>query len=255
MQGRDGLKVCYTGNRQHDPGALKENPMSWLEELKGDPLPWLLEADDPGARYLALRDLLDRAPDDPELAAARKAAHGEGPLAAILKEMNEEGYWVQPGPGYSPKYRSTVWSVILLAQLGGSAAADGRIRRACDYVLDHALLPDGRFTLSGAAPSGNIDCLQGNLCAALVDLGFPVFYVTDLLQIAEALAGLGYGADPRLARTLALIRDKQDDRGRWPLEYHYTGKTWLDFGERKRPSKWVTLRALRVLKAVHAQTA
>lgn len=80
--------------------------------------------------------------------------------------------------------------------------------------------------------------------------GFPIFYVTDLLQLVEALVGLGYGHDPRLADTLEIIREKQDEEGRWPLEYDYTGKTWIDFGEKKQPNKWVTLRALRVLKAI-----
>jgi hypothetical protein len=80
--------------------------------------------------------------------------------------------------------------------------------------------------------------------------GFPVFYVTDLLQVAEALVGLGCGSDPRLAGTLALIRSKQDAKGRWLLEYDYTGKSWVDYGAKKQPSKWVTLRALRVLKQV-----
>ncbi len=79
--------------------------------------------------------------------------------------------------------------------------------------------------------------------------GFPVFYVTDILQIAEALAGLGYSRDPRLANTLKLINDKQNDQGLWLMEYDYTGKTWADFGPKKQPSKWVTLRALRVLKS------
>lgn len=55
----------------------------------------------------------------------------------------------------------------------------------------------------------------------------PVFYVTDLLQ---------------------LIRDKQDGQGRWPLEYDYTGKTWLNCGPKKQVNKWVTLRALKVIK-------
>jgi hypothetical protein len=79
--------------------------------------------------------------------------------------------------------------------------------------------------------------------------GFPVFYVTDLLQVAEALANLGYGSDPRLARTLDLILEKQDEAGRWLLEYEYADKTWVDFGAKKQPNPWVTLRALRTLKA------
>ena len=82
--------------------------------------------------------------------------------------------------------------------------------------------------------------------------GFPVFYVTDLLQVVEALVSLGYGHDPRLARAIKLIADKQDENGRWALEYDYSGKTWADFGAKKQPNKWVTLRALRVLKAVEA---
>jgi hypothetical protein len=81
--------------------------------------------------------------------------------------------------------------------------------------------------------------------------GFPVFYVTDLLQLAEALVGLGYGHDSRLSSTLDLVREKQDPHGRWLLEYDYTGKTWVDFGKKKEPNKWVTLRALRVLRALN----
>jgi hypothetical protein len=81
--------------------------------------------------------------------------------------------------------------------------------------------------------------------------GFPVFYVTDLLQVAEALAALGYANDPRLSHALELIREKQDANGRWALEYDYIGKTLVDFGPKKQPNKWVTLRALRVLKAAN----
>jgi hypothetical protein len=78
--------------------------------------------------------------------------------------------------------------------------------------------------------------------------GFPVFYITDLLQIVEALVGLGSGRDPRLSETLIAIRNKQIDEGRWALEYDYAGKTWADFGTKKAPNKWVTLRAVRTLK-------
>lgn len=335
--------------------------MSWQEQLNGNSLAWLLESNEPGVRYLALRDLLDCPESDTELKEARQAAHRSGPITAVLANLNEDGFWAEPGPGYNPKYYATVWSIIMLAQLGASATEDGRIDRACRYLLDHALAAGGQFTASGA-PSGTADCLQGNLCWALVALGyrdprletafdwlarsvtgegiapvtdkkaqvryyagkcgptfacgsnnklpcawggvkvmlalatrrfphtspliqraiqhgtefllgvdpaeaayptgfssqpsqnwwkfgFPVFYVTDLLQLVEALVQLGYGSDPRLARALAIIRQKQDSNGRWPLEYSYTGKTWVDFGPKKQPNKWVTLRALRVLKA------
>ena len=341
--------------------------MSWQAELNGDPLPWLLEPESPGVRYLALRDLLDRPEKDPELTAARQAAHTEGPIAQVLAAMDEAGHWVEPGSGYAPKYTGTVWSVISLAQMGARADLDERIGRACAYLLDQALAPGGQFGVY-SRPSSTVDCLQGNLCWALLALGyddprlagafewmaqtttgeglapasersaerryyagkcgplfacgannklgcawgavkvllafgqlssehrtplidraieqgvawlleidpataayptgysdkpsgnwwkfgFPVFYVTDLLQLAEALVGLGYGRDPRLANTLDLIRGKQDEQGRWPLEYDYGGKTWIDVGKKRQPNKWVTLRALRVLKAVAQETA
>jgi hypothetical protein len=143
---------------------------TWQDQLKSDPLPWLLEPDDPGVRYLALRDLLDRPAADPELLAARRSAHMQGPIAAVLEAMAPEGYWVEPGPGYLPKYRSTVWSVILLAQLGARIEGDERIGRASAYLLEHALAPGGQWG-SATAPSGTADCLQGNLCWALPALG------------------------------------------------------------------------------------
>ena len=334
--------------------------MSWQNQLKGDSLSWLLASDSPDVRYLALRDLVDDA-KEVDLSTEREAAHQGGAIAAILDHMNENGYWAKAGPGYNPKYRSTVWALILLAQLGASSKQDKRIALACSYLLEHAMTTGGQISMSGT-PSGTIDCLQGNMCWALTTLGyddprmdsayewmarsvtgeglapnserdaprryyasqcgptfacgsnnklpcawgaakvmlafsvlpkarrtplienaiqhgvdflfsidpaeatypsgfsdkpsgnwwkfgFPVFYVTDILQIVEALAGLGYGDDPRLANALNLIREKGDEGGRWPMEYSYSGKTWVDFGPKKAPNKWVTLRALRVLKA------
>ena len=145
--------------------------MSWLEPLNGNPLPWLLEAGDPDVHYCTLRDLFDRPPDDPELAAARRAAHVSGPIPAILAHMDPQGWWNVPEAGYLPKYTSTVWSLILLAQLGASVHEDRRIERACQYLVDHALTEGGQFT-SSSGPSGAIDCLQGNLCWALMELGY-----------------------------------------------------------------------------------
>ena len=51
----------------------------------------------------------------------------------------------------------------------------------------------------------------------------------------------------RLSRVLNIIREKQNNKGQWLLEYDYTGKTWMDFGKTKQPNKWVTLRVLKVL--------
>jgi hypothetical protein len=138
--------------------------MSWQSQLRGDSVSWLLEKEDPGVRYLALRDLMELDKDDKELNFARKLAHKEGPIAKVLARMHEEGYWARPGTGYGPKYKSTVWALLLLAQLGANIKEDKRIKKACDYLLDHALLEGGQFSaMTNASPSGTIDCLQGNL--------------------------------------------------------------------------------------------
>jgi hypothetical protein len=78
--------------------------------------------------------------------------------------------------------------------------------------------------------------------------GFPVFYVTDVLQNLEVLTALGLGGDERLTPALELLLSKQDAQGRWKMEYTYNGKMWVDIEEKGKPSKWVTLRAMRVLK-------
>jgi hypothetical protein len=145
--------------------------MSWQDQLKGDSLSWLLEDSTPEVRYLAFRDLLESPAADPELRCLRTSAHINGPIAAILSKMDETGFWVKPGPGYNPKYHSTVWAVTLLAQLGASVKEDKRVAVACKYLLDHSLTGMGQFTVNGA-PSGTVDCLQGNLAWALLELGF-----------------------------------------------------------------------------------
>lgn len=323
-------------------------------------LEWLLEPEEPGSRYLALKHLSNLSENDPEFVSSLEIAHREGPIKTILDAMHQDGYWVEDGPGYGPKYRSAVWSLILLAQLGASVEFDSRIHKACQHYLNSALSENGQISSTGP-PSGTSDCLQGNILASMLDLGyqdprldkafewmarsvtgdgvspmkdrkaplryysgkigpdflcgannklacawgavkvmlafsklandkknplinhaiqrgvdflfstdpadagypngwnpkpsgnwwkfgFPVFYVSDILQVTEALVKLGYAHDARLNRSIQLIKDKQDPDGKWHLEYGYSGKTWVDFGPKKEPNKWVTIRAYQVLK-------
>ena len=85
-------------------------------------------------------------------------------------------------------------------------------------------------------------------------LGFPSGYVTDVLQVLEALSELGSARDARLAGARAWLLAKQDDRGRWRNQYAYNGKTWVDFERQGEPSRWVTLRACRVLRRMEPAT-
>jgi hypothetical protein len=67
----------------------------------------------------------------------------------------------------------------------------------------------------------------------------------DLLSALRALATHGYARDPRFAPLLDLFLARQDEGGRWPGGS--ISRTW-PLEKRNRPSKWVTLDALRLLK-------
>jgi len=337
---------------------------AWKTVLRADPVEWLLEPRVPAVRQLAMRQLLDRAADDPDVRESRAAALTADPIAAILAAQHPDGYWEKPGPGYATKYRGTVWQLMFLDQLGADPD-DPRIASACDYVLDHSQATNGGFGASGVAgrsappPSAVLHCLNGNLLRALIGfgwlgdervqravgweaqaitgegvetwyasgtsgpgfgcaanerlscawgavkalgglaripvaarsalveraigvgvdlllsrdpaeadypagwgntrpnrswfkLGFPSGYVTDVLQNLEVLAELGHARDPRLARATEWLLGRQDSLGRWRNEYAYDGKTWVDFERQGEPSKWVTLRACRFLRAANA---
>jgi hypothetical protein len=143
--------------------------IDWKKALKADPTDWLLEPDEPGVRYLALRDTVEA--NEQEIKAARHKAHREGPIAQILAEMNPEGYWIKPGNVYANKCRGTVWSIISLAELGASVEEDKRVGAACSYLLDNSLLKSGQFA-PGMKPTNAGLCLQGNMLLSLVDLGY-----------------------------------------------------------------------------------
>ena len=57
-------------------------------------------------------------------------------------------------------------------------------------------------------------------------------------------------ADPRLDRAVSWIVTQQNAEGRWSNRYSYAGKTVVDIDRPGEPSKWVTLRASRILKRV-----
>ncbi len=86
---------------------------------------------------------------------------------------------MQPGVGYSPKYKATVWQVVFWAALGGPLTP--AIERACSYVLEHSRLPDGRFSAYKTA-QGAVPCLGGNLVRALMQLGMEDTRIADSLE-------------------------------------------------------------------------
>jgi hypothetical protein len=205
-------------------------------------LDWLLEKQDPGVRYFALRDLLGATPDDPEVRAARRATVRRPPVRPILEAMNDEGYWVRPGAGYGPKYMGTAWQVIFLGQFGADGD-DPRIRRAGDYVLEHSRAPLGGFaatSLGGkATAAGMVHCLQGNLGASLLELGFG-----DDPRLKEALVWL---ARSITADGIAPARSKD------PVRFYLSGNSAPGFrcaANNHKPCAWGAIPAMDALSRV-----
>lgn len=88
------------------------------------------------------------------------------------------------------------------------------------------------------------------ISASWFKLGFPLSYWSDILETLAVLVMLGYGTDPRLAEAYNWLLSKQDAQGRWKLENSLNRRMWIDIEKQGKPSKWITLRALRVIKAM-----
>jgi hypothetical protein len=67
----------------------------WQATLRADPLDWLLESSDPAIRPLALRQLLGRSADQPDVAISLQAAMATDPIASILAAQQPGGLWDQ----------------------------------------------------------------------------------------------------------------------------------------------------------------
>jgi hypothetical protein len=78
---------------------------------------------------------------------------------------------------------------------------------------------------------------------------FPTWWHYDVLRGLEYLCNAGVTPDERLAEAIALVESKRDADGKWPLETQYPGVMPVELDEGVgRPSRWNTLRALRVLR-------
>jgi hypothetical protein len=122
-------------------------------------LNWLLESPTPTIRYLTLRHLLGQSAEDPQVRQAQDAIMTEGPAPAILAAQTPTGQWSSQRSYYTPKYRSTHWSMMLLTELHADGR-DPRFQRGVDYMLD-ATAEAMRKNLDTRAQGWS--CLWGNI--------------------------------------------------------------------------------------------
>jgi hypothetical protein len=88
----------------------------------------------------------------------------------------------------------------------------------------------------------------GHPIAAWTRFAFPTWWHYDVLRGLEYLRRAGVAPDERAAEAIGLVASKRDGNGRWPLEVRYSGEMPIEIDDGEgRPSRWNTLRALRVL--------
>ncbi len=170
-------------------------------ESWGTGVSWLLSEGGPSIRYWTFRDLLGYDEDDMECVKARNQIPTWNPVATILAEEHAEGYWGEREDVYWPKWRATVWPLILLAEFGVPEDEPG-VKRACEYYLKTMDGQDRSWPMLDH-PEGDMrgyrsvwePCVTGNMARTLVQFG--------------------YGNDPRVEEMFRWLVSTQYEDGGW----------------------------------------
>jgi hypothetical protein len=154
-------------------------------------LDWLLQVDNPSARYLALRYLLGRPKEDPRTVEAWAAILSMPQVQAICDAQFPGGYWIKPDRGYSPRHKATIWQLVALTDLGMPCTE--AIARGCEHVL-RATLHAGIGLFSAHQHStGVFPCLNGDLLRVLWHFGYGEHEIVQRAAIVLAQHVLSKG--------------------------------------------------------------
>ena len=84
---------------------------------------------------------------------------------------------------------------------------------------------------------------------AYLEFAFPYYWHYDVLRALDYFRRSGAAPDPRMAEAVAVVQSRRQPGGRWLLDRIHPGRVHFDLeGGAGTPSRWNTLRALRVLK-------
>ncbi len=84
--------------------------------------------------------------------------------------------------------------------------------------------------------------------ATYLELAFPYYWHYDVLRALDYFRASEAEPDPRMAEAVEVVRAKQQPDGRWLLDRIHPGRVYFDIEDVGTPSRWNTLRALRVLR-------
>jgi hypothetical protein len=123
---------------------------------------------------------------------------------------------------------------------GGSAEVRAARRRGEEYMLERRLF---RRKSTGEV----ID-------PSWLRFSFPTWYFYDVLRGLDYLRGAEGKPEERVAEAIGVVEGNRDPDGRWPLQNVHAGEAYFDMDEGEgKPSRWNTLRALRVLRWAEAE--
>lgn len=164
----------------------------------------------------------------------------EGIVSRLVSEQLEDGGWnCEAERGSVRSSFDTTINVLegLLAYeraTGGSAESIAARRGGEEYLLERGL-----FRRKSTGEIVNPDWLR---------FSFPTYWHYDVLRALEYFRSVGGKPDARVDEAIAVLRSKQQADDSWLLENTHPGEVHftLEDGD-GRPSRWNTLRAMRVL--------
>ena len=170
-----------------------------------------------------------------------------GIVDRLLGEQLRDGGWNCEAPERSTRSSFNTTICVLEALLeyeragnGTPAVTEARLRGQ-EYLLERRLW---RRRSTGQLIERD---RKGN--GSWTRFAFPTWWHYDVLRGLEYLRSAGVTPDDRMAEAIELVASKRDGDGRWLLETRYPGVMPVETDEGEgRPSRWNTLRALRVLR-------
>src|SRR5437773_301192 len=214
---------------------------------------WLLDSD-PSIRWQVMRDLTDAPAGEVAagingqvaMAGAYFGQDVQGLIDRLLGEQLSDGGWNCEAPSRSTRSSFNTTLCVLEALLeheragGGTPNVIAARLRGKEYLLERRL-----FRRRSTGEVIERDRKGG---AAWTHFAFPTWWHYDVLRGLEYLRSAGVTPDERVAEAIELVVSKQGANGRWPLEVQHPGVMPADTDEGEgQPSRWNTLRALRVL--------
>ena len=170
-----------------------------------------------------------------------------GIVDRLLSEQLSDGGWNCEAANGSTRSSFNTTICVLEALLeheravGGSPKVTEARVRGQEYLLERRLFR--------RRSTGELIERDRKGDAAWTRFAFPTWWHYDVLRGLEYLRSAGVTPDERVAEAIELVASKRDGAGRWPLETRYPGVMPVEIDEGEgRPSRWNTLRALRVLR-------